>query len=127
MKLFQLTIVLCAAMKLSIASSATLEQSFVTPPASARAWVYWMQSGDYSLQSATADLEAIKKAGLGGVLRMDCSVGQVQHSPPFLSEEWREQFVHSVHECERLGMEFAAITGPGWSGTRGKTRDTPIV
>jgi len=104
---------------LGVASGAALEAEFRDPPNAARAWVYWTQSGDYSLQSATADLEAIKQSGLGGVLRMDCSVGQVQHDPPFLSEPWRKQFVHCVHECERLGLQLAAITGPGWSGTGG--------
>jgi len=104
---------------LSAANGATLEEGFRSPPDSARPWVYWTQSGHYSLESASADLEAMKKAGIGGVLRMDCSVGQVPGGSPFLGEEWREQFVHSVHECERLGLEFATITGPGWSGTGG--------
>jgi hypothetical protein len=96
-----------------------LEAGFRNPPDSARLWVYWTQSGNYCLKSATADLEAMKEAGIGGVLRMDCSVGQIPNAAPFLGEEWRKQFVHCVHECERLGLEFAAITGPGWTGTGG--------
>jgi len=104
---------------LGVANGATLEDEFRNPPDSARPWVYWTQSGHYSLETATADLEAMKKAGIGGVLRMDCSVGQVPGGSPFLGEQWRKQFVHSVHECERLGLEFTAITGPGWTGTGG--------
>jgi len=96
-----------------------LEAGFRNPPDSARLWVYWTQSGDYRLESVTADLEAMKRAGIGGVLRMDCSVGQIPNALPFLGKEWRTQFVHSVHQCERLGLEFAAITGPGWTGTGG--------
>jgi len=101
------------------AIAAELEEHFRNPPDSSRLWVYWTQSGHNSLESATADLEAMKKAGIGGVLRMDCSVGQVPGGTPFLGEEWRKQFVHSVHECERLGLEFTTITGPGWTGTGG--------
>lgn len=103
----------------SVADGATLEDEFLSPPDTARPWVYWTQSGHYGLESVTADLEAMKEAGIGGVLRMDCSVGQIPNASPFLGEQWRKQFVHSVHECERLGLEFAAITGPGWSGTGG--------
>jgi hypothetical protein len=104
---------------LSAANGATLEEEFRSPPNTARLWVYWTQSGHNSVESATADLEAMKKAGIGGVLRMDCSVGQVPGGSPFLGEKWRKQFVHSVHECERLGLEFTTITGPGWTGTGG--------
>lgn len=104
---------------LSVAGGATLEDEFRNPPDTARLWVYWTQNGHYCLESVTADLEAMKKAGIGGVLRMDCSVGQVPGGSPFLGGKWRKQFVHSVHECERLGLEFTAITGPGWTGTGG--------
>lgn len=104
---------------LGVAGGATLEDEFRDPPDTARLWVYWTQNGHYPVESATADLEAMKKAGIGGVLRMDCSVGQVPGGSPFLGEKWRKQFVHSVRECERLGLEFTAITGPGWTGTGG--------
>jgi hypothetical protein len=57
-------------------TAAELEDGFRNPPDGARPWVYWTQSGEYSLENATADLEAMQKAGIGGVLRMDCSVGQ---------------------------------------------------
>jgi hypothetical protein len=82
--------------------------------------VYWTnQDGHYSIEGATADLESLKRAGVGGVLRMDCNVPIPYGGTPYLSEAWRKQFVHSVHECERLGLEFATITGPGWTGTGG--------
>jgi len=119
LRLLQLTIAFCLAIPLSAANGATLEDEFRNPPDTARLWVYWTQSGHYSLETATADLEAMKNAGIGGVLRMDCSVGQVPGGSPFLGEQWRKQFVHSVRECERLGLEFTAITGPGWTGTGG--------
>lgn len=110
--------IICGA-SLSMATAAELEEEFMNPPDTARLWLYWTQSGHHDLESATADLEAMKKAGVGGVLRMDCSVGQVPGGTPFLGEQWRKQFVHSVHECERLGMEYTTITGPGWTGTGG--------
>jgi len=104
---------------LSVADGATLEEEFRNPPDTARPWVYWTQNGHYSIERAAADLEAMEKVGIGGVLRMDCSVGQVPGGSPFLGEKCRKQFVHSVRECERLGLEFTTITGPGWTGTGG--------
>ncbi len=103
------------------ASAGKLEESFRNPPDTARPWVYWTcQDGHYSIEGATADLEAMKNAGIGGVLRMDCSVGGIPYGgTPYLSDKWRKQFVHAVRECERLGLEFTTITGPGWTGTGG--------
>ncbi len=106
---------------LSAVNGATLEEEFRKPPYSARPWVYWTcQDGHYSIEGTTADLEAMKRAGIGGVLRMDCNVGGIPFGgTPYLSEQWRRHFVHAVHECERLGLELATITGPGWTGTGG--------
>ena len=106
---------------LSVVTAAELEEQFKNPPDTARLWLYWTcQDGHYSIEGTTADLEAMKKAGVGGVLRMDCSVGGIPFGgTPYLSEEWRKQFVHAVRECERLGLEFTTITGPGWTGTGG--------
>ncbi len=111
---------LAAALCASVAV-ADLAESFRSPPGEARLWVYWTcQDGHYSIDGTTADLEAMKAAGVGGVLRMDCSVGGIPFGgTPYLSEDWRRQFVHAVHECERLGLEFTTITGPGWTGTGG--------
>jgi len=97
------------------------QDSFSNPPHRAKPWVYWTcQDGHYSIEGTTADLEAMKKAGIGGVIRMDCTVPGIPYGgTPFLSEKWRQQFVHAVHECERLGLEFTTITGPGWTGTGG--------
>lgn len=121
MTIKELLIAVMSAISLSVANAATLEEAFLNPPDTARLWVYWTcQDGHYSIEGTTADLESMKKAGIGGVLRMDCNVGGIPFGgTPYLSEQWRKQFVHAVHECERLGLEFTTITGPGWTGTGG--------
>ena len=94
-----LPVVLVFGTLLSVANGATLEEEFRTPPDTARLWVYWTcQDGHYSIEGTTADLEAMKRAGIGGVLRMDCNVGIPFGGTPYLSEKWREQFVHAVRE-----------------------------
>jgi len=59
----------------SIAAAGELEHGFTTPPNTARPWVYWTcQDGHYSNEGASRDPESMKKAGVGGILRMDCTV-----------------------------------------------------
>ncbi len=36
-----------------------------------------------------------------------------------MGDTWRSNFVHAVLECERLGLEFTTISGPGWTGSGG--------
>ena len=51
-----------------------LAQEFRQPPASARPWVYWFWlNGNITRAGITADLEAMQRAGIGGVLIMDSS------------------------------------------------------
>jgi len=121
MKIRLLIVAVIFGISLSAATAAPLEEEFRSPPDTARLWVYWTcQDGHYSIEGTTADLESMKKAGIGGVLRMDCNVHGVPYGgTPYFSDEWREQFVHTIHECERLGLEFTTITGPGWTGTGG--------
>ncbi len=67
----------------------------------------------------TADLESMKQAGIGTVLFLEVNVGVPRGKVDFFSEEWKELFVHAVHECERLGIEMTLGIGPGWRGSGG--------
>lgn len=97
-----------------------LKKEFLIPPHSARPWVFWINmDGHLTKEGITADLESMKEVGIGGVLFMDVDVDVPRGNTPFLSESWKEAFVFAIQECERLGMEFITITGPGWTGTGG--------
>ena len=53
-----------------------LDRSFAQPPASARPWVYWFPlSGNLTKEGITADLEAMQRVGIGGVLYMEVDQG----------------------------------------------------
>ena len=75
--------------------------------------------GHLTREGITADFEAMKKAGIRGMIYMDVDVGVPRGNVPFMSKKWQENFKHAVLECERLGLEFTTITGPGWTGSGG--------
>ncbi len=97
-----------------------LKADFLNPPNSARPGVYWyFMDGNLSKEGMTADLESMKKAGLGHLVFLEVNVGVPRGPVDFLSEEWQDLFVHAVREAERLGIEITLGVGPGWSGSGG--------
>jgi hypothetical protein len=98
----------------------SLSQNFLNPPDHARPWVYWINmDGHFDMEGITADLESIRDAGLGGVLFMEVDLGIPRGDVHYMSTEWQNHLKHAMKECERLGLEFSLITGPGWTGTGG--------
>jgi hypothetical protein len=101
-------------------SAASLEAGFATPPDSVRPGVYWyFMDGNLSREAMTADLEAMKNAGIGEVIFLEVNVGLPRGKVDFLSDEWQELFKHAVREAERLGIEITLGIGPGWTGSGG--------
>ncbi len=55
---------------------AALARGFQQPPASARPWTYWFWlNGNITKEGITADLEALQRVGIGGVLIMEVDQG----------------------------------------------------
>ena len=99
-----------------------LSSQFAKPPASARPWVYWFWNyGNVTKAGITADLEAMQRASIGGVIIMD--VVERFAPPPgsadFMNVEWQELFQFAVTEAHRLGLEINMTNGPGWCGSSG--------
>ena len=102
------------------ARTANFEQEFLRPPASAQPWVYYfIMDGNLSRAGITADFEALKRAGIGGVLLMEVDAGIPRGPVKFMSPEWRQIFKHAVREAERLGLQVTLNAGPGWTGSGG--------
>lgn len=97
-----------------------LKQGFLNPPDSAKPGVYWyFMDGNLDREAITADLESMKKAGIGYALFLEVNVGVPRGKVDFLSEEWQELFKHAVREAERLGIRIILGSGPGWAGSGG--------
>jgi hypothetical protein len=101
-------------------SAETLARGFLTPPDSIRPWVYWVWTdGNLSREGITADIGAMKAAGIGGVMIMEVNVGVPQGPVKFMSPEWRLLFKHVVEEADRCGIQVTLMSGPGWTGSGG--------
>lgn len=97
-----------------------LKTSFLNPSNSAKPGVYWyFMDGNQDKDEMTADLESMKKVGIGHVLFLEVNVGVPEGSVKLLSEEWQNNFEHAVRECERLGIVLTLGSGPGWTGSGG--------
>jgi hypothetical protein len=97
-----------------------LRQGFLNPPDSARPGVYWyFMDGNIDRDAMTADLESMKKAGLGYVVFLEVNVGVPRGRIDFLSDEWQELYSHAVSEAERTGIRIILGSGPGWAGSGG--------
>ncbi|MDR3689111.1 MAG: glycosyl hydrolase [Fimbriimonas sp.] len=97
-----------------------LRSSFLQPPAASRPWVYWFWlNGNITKAGITADLEAMKRVGVGGVLIMETDQGAPLGPVPFASPKWRTLFHHVVTEAGRLGLQVNMNDDAGWAGSGG--------
>jgi len=98
----------------------SLEKGFMNPPDSAKPWVYWFWlNGNLSKNGITADLEAMKRAGIGGVLIMEVDAGTPKGAYVFGSTEWRDLFKFMLQEANRLGLKVNMNNDAGWCGSGG--------
>ncbi len=97
-----------------------LARRFQNPPDSARPGVYWyFMDGNLDREEMTADLESMKKAGIGNLVFLEVNVGVPRGPVDFMSEQWQNLFAHAVRQAERLGIEITLGSGPGWAGSGG--------
>jgi len=57
------------------AASDDLQRAFLAPPEAAWPWVYWMVTdGMLTKEGITADLEAMRRVGIRGLIYMECDL-----------------------------------------------------
>jgi hypothetical protein len=120
MKRFLLTALLLVALQAATSAADELAKNFASPPASARPWVYWFPlDGNISSNGITADLEAMKHVGIGGVLYMETDQGAPKGPALFAGPLWRDLFKHICNEANRLGLQVNMNNDAGWCGSGG--------
>ncbi|SNR71161.1 alpha-L-rhamnosidase [Lutibacter agarilyticus] len=94
--------------------------NFTTPADTNTIWCYWYWiNDDISKDGITKDLEAMKKAGIGGALIGNINPAHEDGKVPMLSEDWWSHMVHAVVEGKRIGVDIGVFNCPGWSQSGG--------
>ena len=122
------------------AGAGSLWGDFAAPPDSARPWCYWWWiNGHADRETITADLEAMKELGFGGVLMFDSRgyhdddthVVNPKAEIVWGSPEWYDRVEFAMRECARLGLEFtmnASASGGTLNGfIDGKEYETDVM
>ena len=99
----------------------SLEHVFQSPPPSTEPYMYWYWlNNNVSAKGITADLEAMKQAGIGEVfIGHVISDGIPEGTVPILSPEWWQLVEFAVREGDRIGVRVGMFNGPGWSQSGG--------
>ena len=109
-----------AASLTAAAPAGDLEQAFRQPPASARPWVYWFWlNGNITREGITADLEAMQRVGIGGVLIMEVDQGAPAGPGRLRRPEVARAVQARLPEADRLGLEVNMNNDAGWCGSGG--------
>jgi len=104
-------------------SGDALLRGFQNPPDSAkpRVWWHWM-SGNITKEGIKADLEWMKRVGIGGFQNFDAGLNTpqiVEKRLVFMTPEWKDAFKYAATLADQLGLEMAIAGSPGWSESGG--------
>jgi hypothetical protein len=77
---------------------------------------WWWEGSAVTKEGITAELEDIKRAGLGGVeiTPIYGIYGEEEKFIEYLSPQWMEMLQHTLSEAERLDLGVDMATGTGW-------------
>jgi len=98
-----------------------LEDGFRAPPPEARPRVFWQWvNGHVTREGITADLEAMQRVGIKGLLLHDVAFPLWAPGPvKFQSQEWWDLMKFTAQEADRLGLEFGFHNCPGYASSGG--------
>ena len=118
----------------------SLWNDFSNPPDKARPWCYWWWvNGHADSETITADLEAMKRLGFGGILMFDSRgywddddhVVNPKAEIAWGSQAWYDLVEFSMRECARIGLEFtmnASASGGTLNGfVDGREYETDVM
>jgi alpha-L-rhamnosidase len=115
--------ILCLGIGTAQNSGDPLRSGFENPPESAkpRVWWHWM-NGNISKDGIKLDLEWMHSVGVGGFDTIDASLNTpqvVDHRIPYMTSEWKSDFLYATQLGEQYGMKESIDSSPGWSETGG--------
>jgi hypothetical protein len=104
----------------SLQAEDRLKNGFIKPPASARPWVfYFALNGNLTKEGITADLEAMARVGIGGLVYFEVDQGTPKGQTDYAGPLWMKLIKHAINEAQRLGLEINMHNNAGWCGSGG--------
>lgn len=92
-----------------------LEMSFLKPPAETKPAVWWFWGESVTTDHGiTQDLEALNRAGFGGVVVYEQLFTDRPGALKSLSPEWLARFRFAASECARLGLTLEVNASNGY-------------
>ena len=79
-------------------------------------------SGNITKEGIKADLEWMKRVGIGGFQNFDANMSTpqiVEKRLVFMTPEWKDAFKYATTLADQLGLEMAIAGSPGWSESGG--------
>jgi hypothetical protein len=79
-------------------------------------------SGNITKEGIKADLEWMKRVGIGGFQNFDAGLNSpqiVEKRLVFMTPEWKDAFKYATTLADQLGLEMAIAGSPGWSESGG--------
>lgn len=88
---------------------------FEHPQDTARTKVWWFHGETETTRAGiTADLEAYRKQGVGGVVYYDQTHGACEGASEAFSQEWWDMLLFAAQEAKRLGLTFEVHASNGY-------------
>lgn len=92
-----------------------LSNEFEHPYDSTRTKLWWFHGEtETTNKGITADMEAFKSAGVGGVVYYDQVHGSGVNVSPVFSKDWWEKLYFAASEAKRIGLSFEANISNGY-------------
>jgi hypothetical protein len=93
----------------------SIRREFTQPSNIARTKLWWFHGEtETTREGITADLEAFKREGVGGVVYYDQQHGKGEHALAAFSQEWWTMFRFAAAEAKRLGLTFETHLSNGY-------------
>jgi hypothetical protein len=99
---------------------AGIDEQFKNPPPSANPWTFWFWvNGNVTKEGIRADLEDMKRVGIGGAMLFDGSM----YIPPgpvrYGSDAWHEHVQYAIATADELGLQIGVMNCAGWATAGG--------
>ena len=92
-----------------------IQNEFMQPSNAGRTKLWWFHGETETTRTGiTADLEAFKREGVGGVVYYDQQHGKGEHALAAFSAEWWDMFRFAATEAKRLGLTFETHLSNGY-------------